>query len=83
MSIFKGEDEIFIPNCSPDEQASTEGRIVYACSPKLEKGPKILQANRPTKVVIEHGEKAIITDDGGAPDIVLDRLMKWLEKRLI
>lgn len=81
--IKLSKDETFRPNCSPDQEASEDGRIVLNCNPKLTVGNKVFGGDRPTKIILERGEKATVVDDGGAPTQVLEKLFQWLEKRMV
>lgn len=81
MGMFgQKQDEIFYPNCRPI-QGSSEGRVVLECQPKLNTNGKVLAGERPTQIVVEAGKQALIVDDGGNPDIILERLIAHIESK--
>ena len=76
----RGNEEEFYPNCRVGE-GSSEGRLVLDCQPKLVKDGKALTGDRMTKVIVENGQKAVVVDDGGNPESVLDRLLSSIENK--
>jgi len=76
--LIPRKKEIFRPNCKPTED-STEGRIVLQCNPKLEKDGKVFTGERPTKIIVEGG-RAMIIDDGGITEEMMEKLKKHIEK---
>lgn len=79
MGVFKSDDETFWPNCRPVE-GSTQDRVILECQPKMSKGGRVFAGDRITQVIITKGEDAVVTDDGGLPDFVLQRLLKHIEE---
>ena len=81
MGLFGNkEEDDFYPNCRPT-QGSSEGRVVLECQPKLRRGDKILTGERPVQLIIEAGKQAMIADDGGNPESVLERLLQHVEQK--
>lgn len=60
-------------------QGSTEGRVVLECQPKLMRDGKVLTGERPLQAIVEKGQATLITDDGGNPKPVLDKLIEHIE----
>ena len=82
MALF-GEDkkEFFYPNCRPIQGASNDARVVLECQPKMQQGDKILVSERPVQIVVEQGKPALITDDGGTEERVLQKLVEHIEQK--
>lgn len=77
--IKVGRDEIFRPGCKVEKEGSNSGRSVLICTPKLElKDGVKLVSERPIRMITE-GKGIKIEDDGGAPDIVLEKVIKWVK----
>lgn len=81
MGIFgkSSDEDVFYPNCKP-VQGSSEGRIVLQCRPKLQHNGKVLQGDRDTEIILEEGQQAIVTDDGGISEDMLAKLTTHIEK---
>jgi len=72
--------DTFMPNCAPDPDGSTNGRVRLICEPICERKGQVFTSQRPVKIILERGKNALIEDDGGAPDFVLEKLLKHIER---
>jgi len=76
MPILKVDDKVteFVPNCVYDEN-----RKLFACRPILRVGDRTIEAEKEVLVKIDGGTRKII-DEGGAPEILLEKLDEHFKK---
>ena len=74
------EDKLFFPNCKLDKEASSSGLNVYVCQPAGIVDGKMYQAREPIKVY-SNGKHHSLENDGGLPQVLIERLMKWISSR--
>jgi len=71
--------EIWIAGCRPDTEASTPGRTVLVCNPRLIRGNVTLGAERPVKAIVENG-RVFYEDDGAMSSEVMRKLSDHLRR---
>ena len=83
MGILGDKDEeIFKPNCRVTSSSAESGIAELECQPQLIRvGKPPMEGDRITKVLLQEGKKAMIEDDGGIPDSVMDRLLQNIENK--
>ncbi len=77
-----GENDIFIPGCSPDKSGSSEGVTRLICNPKIIKDGKTFVGDHEVVLLVDDEKKIHIDDDGGVPAFVLERLRKHIERNI-
>lgn len=81
MGIF-GEKRRFFPGCKVKQDPSNPGRTVLECSSKLERPDGSMEVpQRPIVLIKESNRRALIQEDGGASDELLNKLIDWVEKK--